>query len=124
MVMPRPRIHNRNELKEVRRHLRHTQTPAEAALWKALKASKLSGKKFRRQRSIGNYIVDFYCPECGLAVELDGGTHFDPARSDYDLRRQQFLKKLNIRVARFENSLVFENPEAVLEVVKGYLTTP
>jgi len=66
------KIHNRKSMKEIRRHLRHSLTPAEAALWKGLKGSKLEGKKFRRQHSIGNYVVDFYCPECKLAIELDG----------------------------------------------------
>src|SRR5438552_12976957 len=63
-----------NETK--RRELRSGLTPAEAKLWKCLQRSQLSDKKFRRQHSVGPYILDFYCPECCLAIELDGAGHF------------------------------------------------
>jgi very-short-patch-repair endonuclease len=80
------------------------------------------GKKFRRQHSVGPYILDFYCPECRLAVELDGQGHFNSMMSEYDYRRDEYLKKLNIRVVRFENRLVFENLEGVLHMISDYLT--
>ena len=124
MVRLNPRrIHNRKSVKDLRRHLRRSLTPAEATLWKALQGSKLAGKKFRRQHSIGNYVVDFYCPECNLAVELDGENHFNSMASEYDLRRTEFLGRHNIRVLRFENRAVFEHPEGVLEAIRNYLTT-
>jgi very-short-patch-repair endonuclease len=118
------KIHNWKSMKEIRRNLRHSLTPAEAALWKALRRSKVAGKKFRRQHSIGNYVVDFYCPECKLAVELDGEKHFNSIASEFDLRRTQFLNRWNIRVLRFENRAVFEHPEGVLEAIRRALTTP
>ena len=118
------RIHNRKSLEELRRQLRHSLTPAEAVLWKNLQGSELAGKKFRRQHSIGDYIVDFYCPECKLAVELDGEKHFNSIASECDRRRTDFLNLLNIRVLRFENRTVFENLRAVLHVIKSHLTTP
>jgi very-short-patch-repair endonuclease len=118
------RIHNRKSMKEIRRHLRHSLTPAEATLWKALQGSKLAGKKFRRQHSIGNYVVDFYCPECKLAVELDGEKHFNSMASEYDLRRTEFLSRYSIRVLRFENRTAFEHPEGVLEAIRRHLTVP
>ena len=121
--MVRTKIHNRKSMKEIRRHLRRSLTPAEASLWKALQGSKLVGKKFRRQHSIGNYVVDFYCPECNLAIELDGEKHFNSIASEYDLRRTEFLNRYNIRVLRFENRAVFEHPEGVLEAIKSHLTT-
>ena len=80
--------------------------------------------KFRRQHSIGRYVVDFYCPECRLAIELDGQVHFNSIKSEYDDVRTEFLKQLNIRVLRFENGQVFENLESVLNVIKTNLTTP
>ncbi len=121
--MSTQRIHNRKSLKDLRRHLRHSLTPAEATLWKALQGSKLAGKKFRRQHSIGNYVVDFYCPECKLAIELDGEKHFNSMASEYDLRRMEFLAGLNICVLRFENRAVFENPEGVLKAIRKHVAT-
>jgi len=122
------KIHNRKSMKDIRRQLRHSLTPAESALWRGLKGSKLCGKKFRRQHSIGNYVVDFYCPECRLAIELDGKKHFNSIASEYDLRRNEFLSRYNIRVLRFENRAVFEHPDGVLEMIKSHLrdaaTTP
>lgn len=117
------RIHNRRSMKEIRRDLRHSLTPAEATLWKWLQGSKIAGEKFRRQHSIGNYVVDFYCPECKLAIELDGMKHFNPAAFDYDTRRTEFLRQYNIRVLRFENRSIFEHPDGVLEQIRRHLTT-
>ncbi len=117
------RFHNRKSMKELRRHLRRSLTSAEATLWKALQGSKLAGKKFRRQHSIGNYVVDFYCPECKLAVELDGEKHFNSMASEYDLRRTEFLGRRNIRLLRFENRAVFEHSDGVLEAIRNYLST-
>ena len=69
--------------------------------------------KFRRQHSIGNYVVDFYCSECRLAVELDGESHLNSIKAEYDARRTAFLSKLNVQVIRFENRMVFENLQGV-----------
>ena len=68
-------LHEIPELKTFRRELRHNLTPAEAALWKMIRGSRLDGRKFRRQHSVGLYILDFYCPAEKLAVELDGQVH-------------------------------------------------
>jgi very-short-patch-repair endonuclease len=119
----REQIHNRESLKQVRRSLRDSLTPAEAVLWKNLQRSQLNGRKFRRQHSVGNYILDFYCPESRLAIELDGQGHFNSITSEHDGARTNFLRRLNIRVLRFENRAVFENLGAVLEVIRN-ATTP
>jgi very-short-patch-repair endonuclease len=71
-----PKIKNIPSLTEKRKALRNNLTSAEATLWLCLKNKQLEGKRFRRQFSIGNYIVDFYCPEQKLAIELDGQGHF------------------------------------------------
>ncbi|TPE44906.1 endonuclease domain-containing protein [Pontibacter mangrovi] len=110
-------IQNRRYLKENRRELRSNLTPAEAELWKYLKSGSLKGRKFRRQHSVKNYILDFYCLSEQLAVELDGQVHNSIVAEYADQERDQHLKKLNIRVIRFENRDVFENLQAVLQEV-------
>lgn len=120
-------IYNKPALKPVRRWLRNSPTAAEAVLWSSLKGSQLAGKKFRRQHSIGSYVVDFYCPECRLAVELDGQPHFNSIASVRDHVRQKALERFQVRVLRFENRAVFENLPGVLEMIKQQLkadTTP
>lgn len=81
---------------------------------------QLQDRKFRRQHSIGSYIVDFYCPAEKLAVELDGEVHNDPGRQEYDAEREVFLRRQGIRIVRFENKEVFEDLEAVLEEIALY----
>ncbi len=109
--------HNVKYLKENRRALRRNLTPAEAALWKHLKASQLHGRKFRRQHSIGNYILDFYCPSEKLAIELDGQVHYHSAAEQADLERDAVLEAFGIIVLRFENKDVFENLEGILQEI-------
>jgi very-short-patch-repair endonuclease len=118
------RIHNREEKKPKRRELRNTATPAEATLWKHLQRRTFGGWKFRRQHSIGPYIVDFYCPECRLVVELDGEPHFQLIADLYETERTRSLEGLGIRIVRFENRLVFEALEAVLETIREALLQP
>ena len=112
-------IHNLESSNGRRKELRRNLTPAEAFLWTRLKDSRLEGKKFRRQHSIGPYIVDFFCPECRLAVELDGAGHMTEIGADLDTERSEFLKRFNVTVIRFENKWVFENLEAVLEEIRS-----
>lgn len=76
--------HTLKQLKEKRRNLRKSLTPAEAFLWKHLKAKKLRGRRFTRQHSIGRYIVDFYCAKEKLIIELDGEVHNNPESERYD----------------------------------------
>ena len=114
------RLHNLPALKVRRRSLRALLTPAEAVLWKHLQSRQLEGRKFRRQHSIGRYILDFYCPEARLAVELDGAAH-DSARADANGRmREEFLRSLGIKVLRYENRDVMANLEAVLLHIRGH----
>ena len=95
-------------------------TPAEATLWGAIKNSRLEGRKFRRQHSVGNYVLDFYCPAEFLAVELDGEVHKSEAAGLRDLKRSRYLAGMGIKVLRFENFLVFDEPEFVLGVIRSY----
>ena len=117
-------INNRPELKAFRKDLRNNLTSAEATLWIHLKGRKLGGRKFRRQFSIENYIIDFYCPAEKLAIELDGAGHFTSAGFEYDEERTKQLNTHGIRVIRFENREVFDDLESVLEEIKNNFTTP
>ena len=89
-----------------RKALRNEGTAPEAVLWTYLQKRQLLGKKFRRQYSIGRYIVDFYCPECSLIVELDGKRHFSMLLEDYEMERTRYLESLGLRMVRFENRVV------------------
>ncbi|HEX9931702.1 MAG TPA: endonuclease domain-containing protein [Allosphingosinicella sp.] len=100
--------------------LRQNCTRAEQALWFELRARRLGGHKFRRQWSLGAYIVDFCCVERGLVVEVDGGQH-DEAR---DAERTRALKEMGFRVIRFWNNDMLGNPEGVLEVILETLGGP
>ena len=77
------------------------------------------GRKFRRQHSIGKYILDFYCPSEKLAIELDGEVHFNDAARENDAKRKKFLKDCGIRVLRFENRWIFEELEWVIWRIKS-----
>ncbi|MBA4371562.1 MAG: cytosine methyltransferase [Thermodesulfovibrio sp.] len=111
-------IHNIPNLKNNRKTLRNNLTPAEAKLWPLLKDSRLDGRKFRRQHSVGPYVLDFYCPSEKLCIELDGAAHFTHAGSEYDEARTAYLQAHNIRVIRFENADIFKNTEGVLQVIR------
>lgn len=117
-------IHNRKELGTYRKELRNNLTSAEATLWIQLKGKQLDGRKFRRQHSVGTYILDFYCPSEKLCVELDGAGHFTPKGMAYDQERTAYLNSLNIRVIRFENMEVFERMEKVLSEIKKNFRPP
>lgn len=112
-------LHNKKELIQNRKYLRNNSTSAEATLWKYLKGSKLEGRKFRRQHSIENYILDFYCPSERIAIELDGQEHFTGYGLVKDEERDNFLRdKMKVKVLRFENKQVFENINGVLLEIK------
>ncbi len=107
-------IHNHPRLKQKRRDLRNNSTPAEIRLWNYLKNKQLNNRKFRRQHSIGNFIVDFYCPCEKLVIELDGSIHSNIVNEEYDANRTKFLNSLDIKVIRFKNDDVFNNIENVM----------
>ncbi|MCM4170674.1 DUF559 domain-containing protein [Arenibacter sp. TNZ] len=111
-------IHNRKDLIESRKELRKNLTPAEAFLWKHIKAKQFDDKKFVKQHSIGNYIVDFYLASDKLIVEVDGAVHQNPTAMEYDEKRTLFLNELGFSVIRFENKMVFENLPSVLTEIR------
>jgi very-short-patch-repair endonuclease len=119
--MMRRQTHNLKSIEDKRKELRSGLTPAEAKLWRCLQRSQISGKKFRRQHSVGPYILDFYCAECSLAVELDGDAHFTESGCEADLVRTEFLRKKGICVVRFENRRIFDDLEFVLAEIERNL---
>ncbi|MBQ7448842.1 MAG: endonuclease domain-containing protein [Paludibacteraceae bacterium] len=109
---------NNTEMREYRRELRKHGTPAEGGLWKMLKAKQVAGLQFRRQFSVGDYILDFYCPALRLAIELDGDYHYHWTQPELDYERERILwEKYNIRVIRFENKVVFQNPQVIIDSI-------
>ena len=112
-------IHSLPHLGKYRSELRKSLTPAEATFWKIVKGSKFEGRKFVRQHSVGNYILDFYCPSEKLAVELDGSLHFSSKGAAEDRERTAFLESKGIRVLRFENREVFDESEWMLDKIRA-----
>ena len=92
-------------------------TSAEAMLWKLIKNKQL-GAKFRRQHSIGNYVVDFYCPELRIVIEMDGGIHNEINIMSNDEARDHYLLSQRIKVIRFNNQELFTDENRVLQEIK------
>ena len=113
MVIP----YNKN-LKELSKSLRNNQTEAEQRLWTRLRLKHL-GYTFYRQKPIGDYIVDFYCPKARLVIEIDGGQHFSEETAEYDRTRTDYLQSLGLEVLRFTNSEVLKNTDSVAEIIYG-----
>jgi very-short-patch-repair endonuclease len=111
-------LFNRKNLKSFRSSLRNKSTSAEVALWNILKSKKLDGRKFRRQYSIDNYIVDFCCPSEKLVIELDGAPHGEYHKIHKDEIRDQYIESLGFSILRFENRLVFQEPEYIQDEIR------
>ena len=115
--------HNLPHKKDDRQTLRGHLTPAEANLWSCLKSAQLAGRKFRRQHSIGAYIVDFYCPEERLVIELDGAGHFTSSGNLHDAARTAHLNSLGIQVLRFENKVIWSDLDGILAHITSHFRT-
>jgi len=109
------------ELKERAQLLRNNMTDAEMVLWAKVRMRQLKGLQFYRQKIIGNYIVDFYCPVAGLVIEIDGSQHFTDDGIENDIVRDEFMQSLGLKVIRFNNQEVLTNVEGVLEKIDEYL---
>jgi very-short-patch-repair endonuclease len=90
-------------------------TGPEKRLWSRLRSRQLQGSKFRRQHGIGPYIVDFYCPEQSLVIEIDGDSHADAEQIQKDQRRDRYLQSIGLRVVRYTNDDIMKNLDGVLE---------
>lgn len=102
------------KLLEFAKTMRTNATEAESLMWQILRAKRFMNLKFRRQHVIAPYIVDFYCHELGLVIELDGGQHAKTDAIEYDAERTKFLEALDFKVIRYWNHDVLRNTEAVL----------
>ncbi|WP_017196896.1 endonuclease domain-containing protein, partial [Acinetobacter venetianus] len=103
------------QLLEFAKTMRTNATDAEHLIWQLLRAKRFMNLKFRRQHVIAPYIVDFYCHELGLVIELDGSQHNTDDGRAYDFERTKFLEALGLKVVRYWNNDVFTNTELVLE---------
>ena len=109
------------ELLSRSRCLRKTQTLAEDVLWNCLRNRRLHGFKFRRQHSIGKFVLDFYCAEGDLAIEVDGCVHDDPEVRGRDWLRTEWLEQAGFRVLRVSNEEVLEDIDSVLLKIASML---
>ena len=95
---------------------------AEQILWSKLKDQQLTGYKFRRQYSINQYILDFYCPPAKLGIEVDGSSHFRKSGFRADEKRTSHMEPYEIQIVRFTNHEIYENLEGVLNCILDSLT--
>ena len=105
-----------------RKNLRNNPTEEENILWQYLKSKRMCGFKFRRQYSVDQFIIDFYCPKLFLAIEIDGGYHLDEEISTYDQARQIIIEAFGITFLRFSNQEIRYDIEKVLYIIKSKIT--
>jgi very-short-patch-repair endonuclease len=117
-------ISNIAKNKDLRRKLRKNLTEPERKIWNIVRNRQIKGCKFFRQFGVGNYILDFYCPEKKLAVELDGGHHFEEGEIKADKQRTEYLELIGIKVIRFQNIDVIKNIEGVYQRMLEVINSP
>ena len=105
------------KLKQPSRQLRDNMTDAKRYLWTKIRMKQLKGYQFYRQKPIGDYIVDFFCPKAKLVIEVDGSQHYSDETTEYDRIRDEYLMSLGLRVMRFTNTEVMKNIEGVIESI-------
>ncbi len=110
-------LHYNKALKQFSQELRKNMTDGEQCLWSRLRGKQLKGYQFYRQKIIGEYIVDFYCPKTKLVIEIDGGQHYTEEGKIKDGVRDRFLEDAGLRVLRFSDRDVFANLQEVLEKI-------
>jgi very-short-patch-repair endonuclease len=109
------KLYNLSKQSGLRRALRREMSPPEAKVWSRLRGRQILGYKFRRQFGIGPYVLDFYCPELKLAVEVDGESHFQAGADERDVERQTFIESFGIQFLRFTTVEVGKNLEGILQ---------
>ena len=110
-------IYNRSYMTPRRQELRNRLSRAEIYLWSRVKNKQILGYKFRRQYSVGYYVIDFYCPKLKLAIEVDGDSHFTKEAMEYDKRREEYIKSFGISFLRVTNLDVYKNMEGVVDKI-------
>ncbi len=109
------------KLKQLARELRNNSTKSEVLLWQYLKGKQINGYDFHRQKPILNYIVDFYCSELLLAIEIDGESHY--GKEEEDKIRQNEIEKLGVSFLRFDDSVVYYNLDKVVKTIEEWIET-
>jgi len=109
------------KLKQIARNLRNHSTKSEIILWHYLKGKQRNGFDFHRQKPIDNYIVDFFCHELMLAIELDGSSHWNEAIINKDAKKTIRLNDLGIQILRFEDEMVFDDIDFVIQKIDEYI---
>ena len=110
------------KLKGTARALRKNMTDAERLFWLRVRKKQLNGHQFYRQKNLGNYIVDFYCPSAKIIIEIDGGQHYSEKVIIQDNIRDRYLNDLGFKVLRFSDNEILTNINGVLEHLFEYLT--
>ena len=103
-----------------RKTLRRNAPQQEGILWQYVKNRKINNQKFKRQYSIGRYVVDFYCPALKLVIEIDGDYHLQESVKKYDTERQNFMESMDINCLRFSNRDIEENIDVVINKISSY----
>ena len=111
-------LYNRYDQKSTRQYLRTHSTRSEIVLWLNLKGRQMLGYKFRRQYGIANFILDFYCPELRLAIEVDGASHESARAQASDVERQKRIQQYGIHFLRVSDDQIFGNIENVCAVIE------
>jgi len=117
------RIFNQFGQHAKRKELRRRMPTAEKILWSKLKGKQLQGFKFRRQYSVGPYVIDFFCPEARLGIELDGASHVGSEAQAYDKERDLFIRSAGIKLLRFTNEYIYKSLYEALVVIGKALKT-
>ncbi len=115
------KLFNQPHQKDFRRTLRKNMPPAEVILWNKLRKRQFQNLKFRRQYGVGPYVLDFYCAQLKLAIELDGESHYTKGEQARDTKRDDFLKDNGITVLRILNTEVLHNIEGTLVFIQNNL---
>jgi very-short-patch-repair endonuclease len=111
--------YNKQAEKQKRRTLRNNSTLGEKLLWSCIRHKQLCGERFLREYSVDQFVIDFYCPNLHLAIEIDGPTHFENENAiEYDKARQKYLETFHIKFLRFPDDEVKINLEKVLAIIK------
>jgi very-short-patch-repair endonuclease len=111
------RLYNQADESEKRRSLRSNMPRAEVLVWQQLRKRQVEGYKFRRQYGVDVFVLDFYCPELKLVIEIDGVSHLQGDAPEYDRARQAFLESLGMVVIRFMNRQVYGDLDGVIEAI-------
>ena len=119
--MKRKIIPYKPKLKYTARMLRKNMTLSEILLWQEIKGKRVLGYNFNRQRPIDNYIVDFYCKDLQLAIEIDGESHYYEGAHERDVKRQNKLESLGVRFLRIDDDLVKQDINIVIELIREWI---